>query len=108
MSLAYLHVVEIDPAATQAYDRDGLRAAFRGVYIANGGYDRPRAERAIASGAADLVSFGAPFIANPDLVERFALSAPLNRPDPATFYGGDERGYIDYPFLDEAAPSVPA
>ncbi len=108
--LAYLHVVESDfagAAERQTYDRDALRAAYRGVYIANGGYDRPRAERAIASGAADLVSFGAPYVANPDLVERFALEAPLNKPDPATFYGGDERGYIDYPFLDEAAPSVP-
>ena len=95
-------------AATQAYDRDALRAAYRGVYIANGGYDRPRADRAIASGKADLVSFGAAYVANPDLVERFALGAALNRPDSATFYGGDERGYIDYPFLDEAAPSVPA
>lgn len=109
--LAYLHVVENGSggaAATQAYDRDALRAAYRGVYIANGGYDRPRADRAVASGKADLVSFGAAYVANPDLVERFALGAALNRPDSATFYGGDERGYIDYPFLDEAAPSVPA
>jgi N-ethylmaleimide reductase len=106
--LAYLHVVETDTgpdAGKQRYDRDALRAAYRGVYVANGGYDRPRAERAIASGAADLVSFGAPYVANPDLVERFALGAALNRPDPSTFYGGDERGYIDYPFLDEAAPA---
>ena len=109
--LAYLHVVETDSggsATPQTYDRDALRAAYRGVYIANGGYDRPRAERAIAEGKADLVSFGAPYVANPDLVERFALGAALNRPDPSTFYGGDERGYIDYPFLDEAVPPVPA
>jgi N-ethylmaleimide reductase len=106
--LAYLHVVETDTgpgAGKQRYDRDALRAAYGGVYVANGGYDRPRAERAIATGAADLVSFGAPYVANPDLVERFALGAALNRPDPSTFYGGDERGYIDYPFLDEAAPA---
>jgi N-ethylmaleimide reductase len=102
--LAYLHVVENDFArATEkrSYDRDALRATYRGTYIANGGYDRARASQAIATGAADLVSFGAPYIANPDLVERFALDAPLNAPDPATFYGGDEHGYIDYPFLDE-------
>jgi N-ethylmaleimide reductase len=102
--LAYLHVVETDFAGAKEkrhYDRDALRAAFRGTYIANGGYDRTRAAEAIASGAADLVSFGAPYIANPDLVERFALDAPLTKPDPSTFYGGDERGYVDYPFLDE-------
>ena len=109
--LAYLHVVENDFAGaqgTQHYDRDALRRAYDGVYMANGGYDRPRAARAIESGHADVVSFGAPYIANPDLVERFALDAPLNKPDPKSFYGGDERGYIDYPFLDEAAASVPA
>lgn len=108
--LAYLHVVENDFAGaqgTQHYDREALRRAYDGVYMANGGYDRPRAQRAIESGHADIVSFGAPYIANPDLVERFALDAPLNKPDPNTFYGGDERGYLDYPFLDEAAPSVP-
>lgn len=109
--LAYLHIVENDFAGaqgTQHYDRVALRRAYDGVYMANGGYDQPRALRAIETSHADLVSFGAPYIANPDLVERFALDAPLNRPDPATFYGGDERGYIDYPFLDEAAASVPA
>jgi N-ethylmaleimide reductase len=106
--IAYLHVVETDFAGAQTFDIDALRTAFRGTYIANGGYDRPRADHAIAFRKADLVAFGAPYVANPDLVERFALRAPLNRPDPSTFYGGDERGYIDYPFLDEAAPSVPA
>jgi N-ethylmaleimide reductase len=109
--LAYLHVVENDFAGStenRHYDRGALRAAYRGTYIANGGYDRMRAFDAVRSGAADLVSFGAPYVANPDLVERLALDAPLNRPDPATFYGGDERGYIDYPFLDEAARTVPA
>jgi N-ethylmaleimide reductase len=109
--LAYLHVVETDFAGAtekRRYDRDALRTAYRGTYIANGGYDHARALDAIRTDAADLVSFGAPYVANPDLVERFALGAPLNAPDPATFYGGDERGYIDYPFLDEAALPVPA
>jgi N-ethylmaleimide reductase len=109
--LAYLPVVETDFAgATEEhhYHRDALREAYRGTYIANGGYDRARARLAIQTGTADLVSFGAPYVANPDLVERFALDAPLNKPEPATFYGGDERGYIDYPFLDEAALPVPA
>ncbi len=109
--LAYLHVVETDFAGASGenhYHRDALREAYRGTYIANGGYDQARARLAIQTGTADLVSFGAPYVANPDLVERFALDAPLNKPDPATFYGGDERGYIDYPFLDEATLPVPA
>ncbi|MEE9318641.1 MAG: alkene reductase, partial [Rhodospirillales bacterium] len=74
-----------------------------GVYIANGGYDQDRAEEALASGAADLVAFGKPFIANPDLPERFRRDAPLNKADPETFYGGDARGYTDYPALVDIA-----
>jgi N-ethylmaleimide reductase len=109
--LAYLHVVETDfadPAAQGRFDWRHLRRSFDGVYIANGGYDRLRADWAVGSRAADLVAFGAPYLANPDLVERFALNAPLNEADPATFYGGDERGYIDYPFVDEPATASAA
>jgi N-ethylmaleimide reductase len=56
------------------------------------------------SGRADLVSFGRHFLANPDLPERLRLGAHLNEADPATFYGGDQRGYVDYPSLGKAAP----
>jgi N-ethylmaleimide reductase len=95
--LAYLHVFEpVGPDAAGDRVTPRLRAVFRGTLIANGGYDRGTAEFAIDSGAADLVSFGRPFIANPDLPERFAAGAPLNQPDPATFYDGGERGYTDY------------
>jgi N-ethylmaleimide reductase len=101
--LAYLHVVEVDMtgAAVQSFDWERLRAAFDGTYIANGGYDRARADAAVTDGAADLIAFGKPFVANPDLVERFALNAALNTPDAETFYGGDERGYTDYPALPD-------
>ena len=59
----------------------------------------------LAKGDADMISFGVPFLANPDLPERFAKGAPLNAPDPATFYGGGERDYTNYPFLlKEAIP----
>ena len=101
--LAYLHVVETDFAGSTAnasFDKNKLRSAFAGAYVANGGYTRDRAEAAIASGEADFVSFGAPYVANPDLVERFRLNAPLNTPDSNTFYGGDEHGYTDYPTLE--------
>ena len=100
--LAYLHVVEQGFAgsdATRGFDRRKLRDVFKGTYIANGGYDQVRAEVALATGAADLIAFGKPFIANPDLAARFATGAPLNRADEASFYGGDEKGYTDYPFL---------
>ncbi|HEU0052051.1 MAG TPA: hypothetical protein VFQ39_02695, partial [Longimicrobium sp.] len=60
---------------------------------------------ALAAGVADLVSFGVPFLANPDLVRRYRERAPLNEPDRATFYGGGEQGYTDYPTLDEVHAS---
>ena len=103
--LAYLHVVERDSSDREpepSYDRRRLRNAFDGPYIANGSYDRLRGDWALASGGADLVALGKDFLANPDLPERFRRHAPLNQPDPATFYGGDGRGYTDYPALDAA------
>ena len=84
-------------------DYGALRQRFGGAYMANNGYDFRRATGAVARGDADLVSFGRLYIANPDLVERFRLGAPLNEPDESTFYGGDARGYTDYPVLAAAA-----
>ena len=72
----------------------------------NGGYTRPLAEAALARGAADLVSFGASFLANPDLPLRLAQGAPLDLPDAAAFYGGDARGYTDYPALESASAAA--
>jgi N-ethylmaleimide reductase len=105
LGIAYLHVVE-PIAGTFGLGAPGaepiaplLREAFRGALILNGGYDKDTANAAIAAGSADLISFGLPFIANPDLVTRFATEAPLAQPDRATFYGGDAHGYTDYPAL---------
>ncbi len=97
--LAYIHVVELGAGA---FDFRDLKHRFGGSYIANGGYDAERAEKALSSGDADLVSFGTAFLANPDLVERFQRGAALNEADPATFYQGEERGYTDYPTLAES------
>ncbi|MCF3946226.1 alkene reductase [Acidiphilium sp. AL] len=80
-----------------------LKAAFGGVYIANERFTRETAEQAIAAGEADAVAFGKPFIANPDLPERFAQNLPLNPPDTASFYQGGAQGYTDYPFVRKAA-----
>ncbi len=79
-----------------------LRARFGAACIVNGGYTRDTAEAAIAGGTADLVSFGRPMIANPDLVERFATGAALAEPDRRTFYGGDAHGYTDYPTIRDS------
>lgn len=94
--LAALHV---DETPSVPFDWDAFRRRYRGTYIANAGYDRDRAEAAITKGHADLVSFGVAFLANPDLIERLRIGAALNLPDRATFYGGNERGYTDYPTL---------
>lgn len=100
--LAFLHVVE-PPSDARDEPRltPMLRRLFGGPVIANGGMGgaEAEAEAALARGEADAVSFGAPFIANPDLVARLERGAPLAAPDRATFYGGDARGYTDYPAL---------
>lgn len=102
--LAYLHVVEQFPGnqndSAQQQLLNTLKNRYQGTYIGNGGYDADMAVRAINEGRVDAVTFGRPFIANPDLPERFRLGASLNEPDSDTFYGGDETGYTDYPFLD--------
>jgi N-ethylmaleimide reductase len=98
--LAYLHVVEMGAeSANPPFDFAALRKTFNGTYIANTGYTKARANATLARGDADLVAFGSLFLANPDLPLRFAIDAALNTPDQATFYGGAEKGYTDYPFL---------
>ncbi|WCR11556.1 alkene reductase [Paracoccus stylophorae] len=103
-NLAYLHFVEgfvsADTSGEERAMLKRLRKRFDGVYIGNGGYDGASAAEAIGAGDADAISFGRPFIANPDLPERFRRGAPLNHPDQDTFYGGGAAGYTDYPFLD--------
>jgi N-ethylmaleimide reductase len=102
--LAYLHVMEALPGHMLA-GPEGLRCSpemrttFNGVFMINGGYTAELAESAIEEGDTDLVAFGVPFIANPDLVERFRTGAQLNPPDPSTFYTSGAEGYIDYPVL---------
>ncbi|SMF09672.1 N-ethylmaleimide reductase [Tistlia consotensis] len=105
--LSYLHLVEGQTGGSrdlpEGADLQALRRRFDGPYMANNGYDRAMAIDAVESGSADLIAFGKPFIANPDLVERLRRDAPLNEPDRETFYGGGEKGYVDYPTLTDIA-----
>ncbi len=104
-NLSYLHVVEAFPGSDNDDGRallTRLRKLYSGFYMANGGYDAKMARDAITSGHADAISFGRPFIANPDLPKRIKLDAELNDPDQETFYGGGAEGYIDYPAMDDA------
>jgi 2,4-dienoyl-CoA reductase-like NADH-dependent reductase (Old Yellow Enzyme family) len=80
-----------------------LKAAFGGRYIANEKFTQATASQVLAAGEADAVAFGVPFLANPDLPERFCKNAPLNAPDQATFYAPGPKGYTDYPFMQQAA-----
>jgi N-ethylmaleimide reductase len=107
--LAYVHVVEGATGGARDYapfDYPALRNRFDGVWMVNNGYDRQMALDTIAGGYADLVSFGRLFLANPDLVRRFAENGPLNAlMAPETLYGGGAHGYTDYPKLASAAAS---
>ena len=109
--IGFIHVVEGATREARDYlpfDYQALRQGFRGAYIANNGFTRALAIEAVEKGEADLVAFGRLFIANPDLPERLRLGAPLNTPDTATFYGGDAKGYTDYPALTAPAASPAA
>jgi N-ethylmaleimide reductase len=108
LGLAYLHLVDqsaLGMAKPLQKTTDAVRNSFRGAgggaLILSGGYDRERAEADLQSGAADLIAFGRPYIANPDLERRLESEAELNTYDEATFYMPDEKGYVDYPFRAE-------
>ncbi|MDP2875471.1 MAG: alkene reductase [Holophaga sp.] len=102
LKVAYLHLVDHSPMGAPPVPeatKAAIRKAFVGTLILCGGYDRARAQAALDAGQADLIAFGRPFIANPDLVERLQNGSPLADPDPATFYTPGAAGYTDYPAL---------
>ncbi len=114
--LAYLHIVnpatgaieqgrEPDPAAMRMVDL--IRENYQGTLMIAGGFDRDTAEAWLEQGKTDLIAFGRKFLANPDLPERLRLRAPLNIPDPSTFYGGGAKGYTDYPTLAQERGEEP-
>lgn len=100
--LGFIHLSEPDWAGGPTVDDDfrhRLREAYDGVIIGAGNYDAAKAERLLKAELIDAAAFGRDFIANPDLPERLRVGAELNPPNPATFYGGGEAGYTDYPTL---------
>jgi len=108
LHLAYIHIIEGATGGAREvegrpFDYEALKAVYRkaggkAAWMVNNGYDRPMAEVAVKEGD-DLIAFGKPFIANPDLVRRIREHAPWNEVDKATLYGGREKGYTDYPAL---------
>lgn len=106
LGIGYIHIVEpvggrMGTTAPDAKLAQMIHGIFEGTLILNGGYDYRSANEVIEKGDADLISFGVPFLSNPDLPDRFRKNAPLNQADVATFYAGEEKGYIDYPKLGE-------
>ena len=103
LKLAFVHVVEGQTRGARdiaPFDYEAMHKAFTGNWMVNNGYNREMALQAVASGHADLIAFGRPFISNPDLVRRLRLNAPLQPTrEASTFYGGGAHGYIDYPTL---------
>jgi N-ethylmaleimide reductase len=104
-NIVYLHVIEGDTSGKPMppFDYRRLKDLLGGIVIANNGFDKRRAEKALADGRADLIAFGRPFIANPDFVIRLFLNAPLAPLNQETLYGGAEQGYTDYPILRSTA-----
>ena len=103
LGVVYIHLVNHEAlGSTPLPDalRQSIREAYGGTLILSGGYDGDRAEEDLKDGKGDLIAFGRPFIANPDLPERFRTGAELAEPDYDTFYTPGEKGYIDYPALD--------
>ncbi|ARV59938.1 alkene reductase [Nostocales cyanobacterium HT-58-2] len=108
--LAYLHIFEAIEADIKhgaiVVPTSHIRERYHGTLMVNGAYTPEKGEAVLAKKEAELVSFGTLFISNPDLPQRIALNAPLNEADSTTFYGGGEKGYIDYPLLEEQYPAL--
>jgi N-ethylmaleimide reductase len=102
LDIAYIHLVNHEPMGAAHVSETvvkAIRENFKNTLILSGGYDKTRAEKDLASGLANLIAFGRPFLANPDLIERFKINAPLNEPKYDLFYTPEATGYTDYPTL---------
>ncbi len=103
IGITYVHMVDHESVGAPHVPgavKELVKNNFEGTYIASGGFDAQSAEAEISDGIGDLVAFGKPFIANPDLVERIRLGRPFAKSDAATHYGATEKGYTDYPIFE--------
>jgi N-ethylmaleimide reductase len=103
IGLVYIHLVDHFSMGTPMVEVSTvkkIRENFKNTLVLSGGYDKARAEKDLETNACDLIAFGRPFIANPDLVTRLEKGASLASPDMGAFYTADEKGYSDYPFLN--------
>jgi len=104
LNIVYLHIAEVDwddAPDTPLSFKHALREAYQGVLIYAGRYNAEKAQQAIADGLADMIGFGRPFVSNPDLPDRLRHGYPLAEHDPATLFGGAEKGLTDYPTYSE-------
>jgi 2,4-dienoyl-CoA reductase-like NADH-dependent reductase (Old Yellow Enzyme family) len=111
LNIGYIHLIDTLKAfhnKCQAVTLDDFRRVYKGILIGNGGYTKETADEAIAAGRADLIAFGVPYLANPDLVERFANNWPLATPDFSKLFTHDPDGYNDYPAYTSSEPEVAA
>lgn len=99
--LAYLNIALTMEPPVHINWHERLRPLYNGVYIANGNFSQASGEQLLAAGNADAISYGRPFIANPDLAERFREDAVLSTSDQATHYGCTAKGYTDYPYREK-------
>jgi len=103
LGVVYIHLLDHSSVGSTPLPvevRENIRENFKGTLILCGNFDEKRAKEALANESADLIAFGRPYLANPDLLERFKAGAKLNEPDMDTFYTPGEKGYTDYPFMD--------
>ena len=105
VGLTYAHITQVTAqdiahGAVEGVGPKELRPFWKGNIVSAGGFTLQSGTQALAEGWADAIAFGVPFIANPDLPDRLRKGAPLNQADETSFYGGTEKGYTDYPFLD--------
>ena len=104
LGIVYIHLLDHSAVGSTPLPvdvRENMRENFKGTLILCGNFDDKKANEALNNKIADLIAFGRPFLANPDLLERYIAGAKLNEPDMNTFYTAEEKGYTDYPFMNK-------
>jgi N-ethylmaleimide reductase len=103
IGVAYIHIIDVHARTLNSSLIKDIRNSYSGILILNGGYTIDTAGEALENGLADIIAFGAPFIANPDLPHRLKNNIDLAQPDPASFFSAGAEGFTDYPFAEKVA-----